>query len=230
MGYRGTLKVFNGAKGQAQANVKTWIAHLDGKDFAVTSNELMSFQRFFCNDNELLSRMSEMFWSDIYIWHYAWGFDPRAILQPVLDLEMGKTNAGLKPATSFNNAPLNGLWHQHFFSAHFLVQNLRLGLGENGTKKRVDERLGPGVITQEKIAEFSRRIAVEPFEQRQSDGKVTGEWIVFAKHGGKNYYLSLNVHSRDKAGDQFIYDRIMQHCLADFADLPAWIAAASAKP
>ncbi len=28
---------------------------------------------------------------------------------------------------------------------------------------------------------------------------MTGEWIVFAKHNGKNFYLTLGVHQEDNA-------------------------------
>jgi hypothetical protein len=57
-------------------------------------------------------------------------------------------------------------------------------------------------------------------------GKLTGEWIIFARHDGKNYYLCLNTH---EAGDQFVYDRIMEHCVRDFPGLPDWISAAASS-
>jgi hypothetical protein len=158
--------------------------------------------------------MSDMFWFDVYIWHYAWSFDPRGILQPILDLEAATPHTKIKPATPFKHTALKGFWHQHFFSSHFLVKNINEALGKNGMKKLVDEIFDPkksSIITREMINELSQRVVTEPFEQRQRDNKVTGEWIIFTKHGGKNYYLALNKHAADKAGDQFIYDRIVQH-------------------
>jgi hypothetical protein len=53
-------------------------------------------------------------------------------------------------------------------------------------------------------------------------GEITGEWVIFVKHDGKNYYLCANTH---KAGNRFIYDRIMEHCVRDFPDLPVWLKA-----
>lgn len=70
------------------------------------------------------------------------------------------------------------------------------------------------------IAEWVHRVTHEPLKARDSAGKLTGEWIVYAKHGGRNHYLCCNTHN---ARDQFIYDRIVQHCLRDFPDLLQWL-------
>jgi hypothetical protein len=57
------------------------------------------------------------------------------------------------------------------------------------------------LITQEMINELVHRVTNEPLEMRDAAKKLTGEWIVFLKQGGKNYYLCVNTH---KAGDQVI--------------------------
>ncbi len=75
------------------------------------------------------------------------------------------------------------------------------------------------IITQEMIAELAHRITHEPVKNRDNAGKMTGEWVIFAKNDGKNYYLCLNTH---EAGDQFIYERITEHCVKNFPDLPQW--------
>jgi hypothetical protein len=77
------------------------------------------------------------------------------------------------------------------------------------------------VITQEMIDELTHRVIHEPVETRDAQKKLTGEWIVYLRHEGKNYYLCCNTH---EAGDQFIYDR-MENCVRDFPDLPAWLKA-----
>lgn len=77
------------------------------------------------------------------------------------------------------------------------------------------------------IEELARRATTKHVERRDVEGKLTGEWLIFAKHGGENYYLSLNTHV---AGDQFIYDRIMEHCPKNFPELQAWLSASAAAP
>ncbi|TBN42614.1 hypothetical protein EYE42_04100 [Paracoccus subflavus] len=82
------------------------------------------------------------------------------------------------------------------------------------------------VITKEMIEKLAYRISHEPIQKRAEEKKITGEWIIFAKHCSRNYYLCLGTH---ESGDQYIFDRIMQYCTRCFPDLPAWIAAASMK-
>jgi hypothetical protein len=73
-------------------------------------------------------------------------------------------------------------------------------------------------VTKDALEELAHRAVHEALEQRGDNGKLTGEWVVFAKHDGKNYYLSLNAHH---AGDQNVHDCIMQLATKDFPDLSA---------
>jgi hypothetical protein len=203
--------------------MNNWTATVKDQAFNATSVELRTFQDFYVSDKALLDRMSELLWFDIYVLHHAFGVSPLDILQSILDLEASEPHKGIKPATRFNKPPLKGLWHKHYFSAHFLIKNIQLGLGKHGTENLVNEVFDPSksnVITRDMINELSQRIAREPFENRQKSGKITGEWIIFAKHDGKNYYLCASTHD---AGDQSIHDRIMKHCAREFPDLAAWM-------
>jgi hypothetical protein len=169
--------------------------------------------------------MSELIWLDIYILDAAFGVSPRDVLIAIAEVEQGKQPSGVKPATQFKNMPLKGLWHKHYFSTHFLANNIVLALGKTGLEKLVNEVMDSAkstVITQEMVNELAHRVAHEPVEARNADKKLTGEWIVYLRHEGKNYYLCCNTHG---AGDQFIYERIMQHCVRDFPNLPAWLKA-----
>jgi len=200
-----------------------WKALTQGEEVTATSEQLRSFSELYISDRELTSRMSELFWFDCFVIDRCYGVSVREILDSVENLEAGEPHSGIKPATQFKNLPLKGLWHKHFFSAQFLMLNIANALGKNGVQKLVteifDEKQSP-TITQEMIDELAHRVTHEPVEARDNDGKITGEWIIFAKNGGKNYYLSVNTHA---AGDQFIYDRIAEHCIRDFPDLLSWL-------
>ena len=50
---------------------------------------------------------------------------------------------------------------------------------------------------------------------------MTGEWIVFAKNEGENYYLKLDIYPRDKSGNQKIHDEISRMAYAEFPFLTA---------
>lgn len=203
-----------------------WTAKMDGHDIVVETDQLEAFKRMYIHV-DLAARMSDLLLFDMYVLDREFGVSPHDVLKSINNLEDGEPHSGIKPATMFRKAPLKGLWHKHYFSAHFLVQNISLALGKDGLEKLITEVFDPSksVITQEMIDEVARRATTEPVEKRDADGKITGEWVIFAKHDGKNYYLALNTHG---AGDQFIYDRIMEHCPKNFPDLGAWIAASAA--
>jgi hypothetical protein len=72
----------------------------------------------------------------------------------------------------------------------------------------------------EKIVELKNRISHESFEKRAAAKELTGEWIICLQYEAKNYYLCCGAPND---GDQFIYDRIVQHCPRDFPQLLAWL-------
>jgi hypothetical protein len=54
---------------------------------------------------------------------------------------------------------------------------------------------------------------------REDANAVTGEWLIFAKHGDFKYILSLAGHKEGinrREGDQKICDRICRSCGAEF--------------
>jgi hypothetical protein len=199
-----------------------WTAKMDGHDVSATTEQLASFKAAYVGDSDLASRMSQLLMFDMYVLDREFGVSPHAILDAIKNVEQGEPHNGVKPATMFRNPPLNGLWHKHYFSAEFLLQNIALSLGKNGLEKLISDVFvaSKPTVTKEMIEELAHRFATEPAEQREQAGKLTGEWVIFAKHEGKKYYLAVNTHG---AGDQFIFDRIMEHCVKEFPDLPAWI-------
>ncbi len=194
----------------------------------LTQADLDAFKGMYVWDDELKSRISTLFWLDLYGLLFAFGISPHEILDTVSELEQGKGRNATKSATPFKNLPLKGLWHKHYFSAHFLPKNISLGLGKNGAMRIIKEVMDPRkspVVTEGMVRELARRVTHEPIEQRSASKQLTGEWIVYLPYGGQNYYLCCSTHD---AGDEAIFDRIMQHCVTDFPDLPKWLAAVQA--
>jgi hypothetical protein len=200
---------------------------LKDRDVKITSRDLAVFRDVYMASSDLADRMTELIWLDMYALDAVFGVSPHDILRAIRDLEQGEQqSSGAKPATQFRNMPLKGLWHQHYFSAHFLGQNIRLALGKTGPERFANEVLDPtksAVATKEMVEKLAHRIVHEPVEARAAAQKLTGQWIIYLQHEGKNYYLCCNSH---KAGDPFIYDRIMENCVRDFPDLPEWLKAA----
>jgi hypothetical protein len=195
----------------------------------ISDEQLAAYFDRFGLDAAVKSRISELFWVDLYIYAEQYDVDPTEVLREISDLETGAGASQTKPAAEFRRDPLKGLWHKHFFSARFVPQNIANGLRGGALEKLVDEVLDANKsepVTADMIAELSRRAVHEPLENRADQNTLTGEWIVFAKHGGQNYYLCLNTH---RAGDQMIMDRIRTHCTRDFPFLDALKTAQSTR-
>lgn len=199
-----------------------WKTTIDEFQITASSDELKAFQEDLPFSGMVLGRVAEFFWFDLFSLTRLGQVDPFQVMESIRTLETGRSD-GVKPASLFQRLPLKGLWHQHYFSANFVARNMRLGLGQGGLARVIREVMDPSgspVITQEMISELAHRVTVESIEQRASQNRLTGEWIIFVKAKGQNYYLCLADH---QTPDQGIFDRIMTHGVRDFPELSAWM-------
>jgi len=194
---------------------RAYTVTLKSKQLKVTDSELSKFADLHGIEGELKSRVSELFLLDLFVYAMELGIGPSDIVEEIFTLETMDNSSSTKPATAFSRPPLHGLWHKHFFCHHFLVQNMRNALNGDKLKALIDQIMDHSkpVVTPEMISEIAHRVTIEPIENRAKDKRLTGEWIIFAKHHGKNYYLCLNTHN---AGDQLIADRIRTNCVREF--------------
>lgn len=132
--------------------------------------------------------------------------DMPAVLEEIDALE------GLRPASrptkeveQFKHPPLFPLWHKHFFASRHVLRNTgdRWGISRGQGNRDLDALLteiatkyGDDPSTwQGKLAE---RFTVDGLFDRADAGRLTGDWIIFGKHGGKNYYLDLAIHEEGR--------------------------------
>lgn len=120
------------------AVVMRWTAKVRGHDIVATSEQIDAFKHMYVA-GDLPSRMSELLTFDMYVMDMKFGISPHDILKSIKNLEDGEPHSGIKPATIFRKPPLKGLWHKHYFSAQFLVQNMSIALGKNGLEKLITE-------------------------------------------------------------------------------------------
>lgn len=185
-------------------------------DISITPEQLADFKSLLRFDDDLKSRVSELFYLDLYIYATEFGVNPMMIAEEVINLENGDGTTNTKLATKFRKRPLKGLWHKHFFCQHFLAQNIQIALGKNGIDKiirEVMEESGNTHFEPSDISEIAKRVTNDPLNKRTEKNSLTGEWILFSKHEGKNYYLCLNTHN---SGDENIANRIQSHCKSQF--------------
>jgi len=190
--------------------------HSNGEMKTFTEKELADYAAEVGLDCVAPNRYSWLFVMQLFLHSEVNGIDPSMIVEEIKALEGSDSRIGTKRATQFTREPLKGLWHKHFFSAHFVAHNIVNQLSGGRLAALVEEVLDPAispVITADMINELSHRATSETFEAREAEEKLTGEWIVFAKHCGVHYYLSLATHA---TGDQVIYDQINSVCFAQF--------------
>ncbi|MBD2443317.1 hypothetical protein H6G25_08945 [Dolichospermum sp. FACHB-1091] len=143
------------------------------------------------------------------------------ILQEIEILE-GKASdlSSTKIPTQYKHLPLKGLWHKHFFMPEFIVKNLCLHLGIDRTNSNVSNIINQvfdssnsDVITEDMVMNLVYELTEGGMKKRADEQKLTGEWIIYAKYEGKNYYLTLALHDED---DNVIHKRIIDHCKPEF--------------
>lgn len=193
----------------------------DGRLLQIQDTELFRFASELGLDKIAPGRYSTLFVFKMFLYTELEGVESHYILEELKALE-GQANAAptTKPATQFTQEPLKGMWHQHFFSARFVPQNIAAHMNKKKISETVNRIMDPArspVVTLDMVNELAKAFSSGAFEERENQGKLTGEWIVFAKHNGGNYYLTLTTHPADRStGDQRIFDEIKTMTYAQF--------------
>lgn len=194
--------------------------------YRVENEELVDYAKIYGLDTLIAGRYSWLFVFNLMMLEKKSGVDPFSIIDEIKNIEGVGPARQTKLASEFRGPHLKGLWHKHFFAANpsLLAHNIINQLAGGKLKKLVEEVLDPNkspVATKEIIGELSHRIVVESLENRAANNKLTGEWIVFAKHQGQNYYLCLTTH---ESGDENIAQSIKIVCLPQFAFLNSYVS------
>ncbi|MCU7645667.1 hypothetical protein [Pseudomonas piscis] len=147
--------------------------------------------------------------------------NPAKIVREIELLEQGELGQ-LKQPIQNRHPPLKGLWHKHYMQDGIpsLAMNVKKGMNRFGIpffEQKVQESKDAGelrYLTPEDVPALVEEI-VSGNRQRLADVQgLTGEWIVFAKHGGQNYYLTIATHDSDT--HQHVREQIDQVCCIEF--------------
>lgn len=119
----------------------------------------------------------------------------------------------------FKYLPLTGLYKKHFSSPRFLPKNLGNYLQSKEGKahfdkvfKEASEINKSGYVDEEFAAYIAHHMTIDSFSIKSASNRMTGEWIVFHKHEGQNYYLTVASH---KERNECIYERVLLACDLD---------------
>jgi len=138
-----------------------------------------------------------------------------SIINEINYLEDPKGRTRTKKAKKFSGGKLKGFWHTHFFNgdaSQQAINYLKLldkeGAVESIIKNIVDETDDPRIISK-KIAE---RMVSQQFGDITDKKSWTGDWVIYAKHKGINYYLMICKHSKPGEDTDPIYHEIKENC------------------
>lgn len=156
---------------------------------------------------------------------------PEKIIHEIQALEAG-VSTGFKAPIQNRHPPLKGLWHKHYLQDGLssLAQNVQLAFKKYGMpyfdqKVREAEEAGEKrFMTTEEINALTSDLVHGNLGRRRKDEAMTGEWLVFAKHEGQNYYLAVTTH--DSSSHPHIRQQIDAICCHEFPFLNKLLAEA----
>ncbi|MHC2255938.1 hypothetical protein ACVILK_005630 [Bradyrhizobium embrapense] len=135
--------------------------------------------------------------------------DLMPVLREIDALEGLKPKTTLKDPQPFKYPPLFPFWHAHYFTSRHIMRNvgerwniargpsnpdMLAALSDVATRFGHDFDMWPGAV--------AHRLFVGGITERAEASRLTGDWIVFAKHGGQNYYLDLAQHEEAEGPDK----------------------------
>ena len=109
-----------------------------------------------------------------------------------------------------------------------MTKNLINGMNRHGLPwieeraRQVTESGEDYYLTEEDFGRIAHDAVIGNWERRSAGRQFTGEWIIYAQHEGRNYYLCLADHND---GDDRIRAQIDEICVAEFPFLKDLLAA-----
>lgn len=134
---------------------------------------------------------------------YSNGLGYHQILDELDYLEGLRGSLGTKAEAPFKGPELRPLWHKHFSAPRHVLKNIGLHWGLGGQRNRDLNRMLRRIAekaSSDWIGQVCHQFVMGGYEQRVRECRLTGDWIIFAKHEGRNYYLDLATHA--EADDQ----------------------------
>jgi len=193
----------------------------DGNDIGAEIEWLRAATRL---DQIVPGRYSNLLLLNLFCGWKSGFVDPSKVTHEIELLE-GREKGGFKPPVQNKHPPLKGLWHKHYprQGLRSLCINLEHGLNKYGIPLLEQKAAGIKAASEARYltAEIKRDIneliddAIDGNRNRlKKQQQLTGEWILFAKHEGKNYYLDIATH--DKSTHDHVRKNIEAICYSEF--------------
>jgi len=195
----------------------------EGPPLTVTLDDLVATARANRLPDAVIARCSTLFLFNLWETGSRLGWNQPFVAMEVLAEEgLHPGLRGLKKPDWFRGPELRGLWKRHFYDGSFVAENVRVALDSGAMNEELWELLRPtrrrlGESESEYALRLSRDVAAlalhHGYAERKRRRRLSGEWIIYAKHPAGNHYLCLATH---KEGDAGIRERIVQGVVPQF--------------
>ena len=146
------------------------------------------------------------------------------ILDELSYLEGGARPTSTKPAEPFRGEVLGRFMHKHYSGTAFMAKNLdNQWFGPYAQKNGVFGKalesisLSGSEMNEEEAWKWAGQIAhtvvIDGMKRLRNRKQMTGEWIIYYVHEGRNYYLDIAWHTED---EQRLHNRLKAQCAWEF--------------
>lgn len=161
--------------------------------------------------------LTEQLWSQTY----AGQINPAKVILEIEALEGIGRGTRTKTATVYRRSPLKNLWHKHFQGEGLqaVAYNVQKGMRRYGSPlfaSKSKEAADAGemrYVQLQDIPALVNDLVQKNYERVAADQALTGDWLIFAKYQGRNYYLCVAKHA---TGDEAIRAEIDRVCVPQF--------------
>lgn len=180
-----------------------------------------AFERDLCLDESAPGRISAMLLIELYFRSEIMeNLNPSKVKAEIDALEGNRVSC-TKPETPFKGKALSGLWHKHYqedgissLATNLLIESKRYTYELSDTAlselEEIDDEDERNWIL---AGSFAHEFTHGNLHRRRERAAMTGEWVIFARHEGENYYLCLGSHQE---GDWSIRDKILARPCYEF--------------
>jgi hypothetical protein len=140
------------------------------------------------------------------------------ILDELDYLEGVTAKSRTKPAEPFKGRVLKPLWHKHFSAPRHMLKNIGIHWEVGKKDTPAFNRLIAGIAkagSDHWVSQLCYQFVIGGYQERLQNRGLTGDWIIFAKHDGHNYYLDIATHIEGN-DDQVLMKKIRCGSEAEF--------------
>ena len=165
----------------------------------ISREELRTIKVALTDDRPYVDRIS--FALTVQLFEMRSSLREQALVIDELDVLEGlRPRLHTKAAEQFKHVPLYPLWHKHFSAPRHAMRNIGDRWNICGTNQKALDAMvrtvaadyGADPDVWQRV--LPHRFMLDGYTDRATHQRLTGDWIIFGKHDGANYYLDLATH------------------------------------